>query len=137
MNQNYRKLALLASMLLILVTALHAQNMSKQLKTESLLTSKKWTCLEVKRAKLERIDFRFEIGNELSLRIDKKYSFKNNDYNFMAGNWKLDGKTLYFFYHADGEEGRVESARYKIQKITPVELRLKKLDRPKGKLVFK
>ena len=137
MNQSSRLVMMVAAMLFFFTAISNAQNMNSQLKTEALLTSKKWTCLDVKRGKLERIDFRFEIGNELSLRIDKKYSFKNNDYNFKAGNWKLDGKTLYFFFNAPGEEGRIETARYKIQKINAAELRLKKLDKPTGKLVFK
>ena len=104
---------------------------------ESELTSKKWICLNVKRKKLEKLDFRFEVGNELSMTIDKKYSFKNNDYNYQSGTWKLDKKFLYFFYNSNDGENRVLSSKYKIVKLNNGRMMLKRLENPKGKLEFK
>lgn len=114
----------------------HAQS-KKDLQNEALLTSKKWICLDVKRKKLEKMEFRFEVGNELSLSIDKKYSFKNNDYNYSSGTWKLDRKFLYFFYNASDGTNRTLSGKYKINKLSKSRLLLKRLDNPKGKLEFK
>lgn len=134
--KKYKLTTILLIAIFSISTSISAQA-SKQLKYESILTSKKWTCLEVNRGKLEKIDFRIEVGNELSLRIDKKYSFKNNDYLYQAGTWKLDGKMLYFFYQDSEKEGRINTAQYKILKLTETQLKVKKLDRPKGKLLFK
>lgn len=110
---------------------------TKAQKMEATLTSKKWVCLEVKRKKLTKLDFRFEVGNELSFSIDKKFSFKNNDYNYQSGTWKLDGKYLYLFFNAMDGTNRTESAKYQIKRLKPTNLYMKKLERPKGKLVFK
>lgn len=109
----------------------------KQLQMESQLTAQKWTCLDVKRKKLEKMDFRFETGNELSLSIDKKYSFKNNDYNYASGTWKLDKKYLYFFYDASDGSNRLLSSKYKINKLQKGRLLLKRTEAPKGKMEFK
>ncbi|HBH48302.1 MAG TPA: hypothetical protein DDX98_06665 [Bacteroidales bacterium] len=129
---------LLLTLVLMVIASLTLQlSAQDNIKTEALLTSKKWICLDVSRAKLEKMDFRFEVGNELSMRIDKKYSFKNNDYNFSAGTWKLDKKDLYFFYDDPEQAGRKLSTHYRIQKIKPNMLVLKRMDRPKGKLTFK
>lgn len=111
-------------------------NNTKQLKLESLLTSKKWVCLEVSKKRLtKKLDF--DIGNEFNLGIDKKYNFKNNNYDYSNGKWKLDGKYLYFFYNAPGTENKVETAKYKIIKLTETTLILKRTHRPKGKITFK
>ena len=122
--------------ILVLGSSIAVNAQSANEKREKLLTSKKWTCLEVSRKKLEKMDFKMEIGNILSFRIDKKYSFQNNDYNYQAGKWKVDGTMLYFFYNAP-DDNRILTARYKIQRLNEREMRLKRLDRPKGKLVFK
>lgn len=104
---------------------------------DALITSKKWVCLNVSRKKLAKQDFKFEAGNELSMSIDKKYSFKNNDYNYQSGTWKVDGKFLYFFYNALDGSNRTLSAKYKIRTLNKTTLLLKRMDRPKGKLTFK
>lgn len=104
---------------------------------DAVITSKKWVCLEVKRKKLTKMDFKFEVGNELSLSIDKKYSFKNNDYNYQSGTWREDGKYLYFFYNALDGTNRTNSTRYKIIKLNPSILVLKRTEKPRGKLIFK
>lgn len=129
------KHVLVIGILLLAGSSTFAQ--SKSQKLESTLTSKKWVCLDVKRKKLTKMDFRFEVGNELSFSIDKKFSFKNNDYNYQSGTWKMDGKFLYFFYNAMDGSNRTESMQYQIKKLNSSELRLKRLTSPKGKLVFK
>jgi len=109
---------------------------NKQMKQEALLTSKKWICMEVSKKRLtKKLDF--DIGNEFNLSIDKKYSFKNNKYDYSNGTWKLDGKYLYFFYNAKGTENKVETMKYQIIKLTETTLILKRTEKPKGKITFK
>ncbi|MGB0390882.1 MAG: hypothetical protein ACPGRC_00890 [Salibacteraceae bacterium] len=109
---------------------------SKIQKQEALLTSKKWICMEVSKKRLtKKLDF--DIGNEFGLSIDKKYNFKNNNYDYSNGTWKIDGKFLYFFYNAPGTENKTETSKYKILKLNETTLVLKRLDRPKGKITFK
>jgi hypothetical protein len=108
----------------------------KQMKMESILTSKKWICLEVSKKKITK-KLSFDIGNEVNFSIDKKYSFKNNNYDYSNGTWKMDGKFIYFFYNAKGTESKVETMKYKILKLTTTELYLKRMSKPKGKLTFK
>lgn len=109
---------------------------NKQMKMEAMLTSKKWICMEVSKKRLtKKLDF--DIGNEFNLSIDKKYSFKNNKYDYSNGTWKLDGKYLYFFYNAKGTENKVETMKFQIQKLTETTLVLKRLEKPKGKITFK
>lgn len=122
---------------ILLLASISTFAQSKSQKLESTLTSRKWVCLDVKRKKLTKMDFRFEVGNELSFSIDKKFSFKNNDYNYQSGTWKMDRKYLYFFYNAMDGSNRTESMKYQIKKLNSSELRLKRLSSPKGKLVFK
>jgi hypothetical protein len=69
--------------------------------------------------------------------IENIYAFKNNDYNFSSGTWKLDKKMLYFFFNASDGSNRVLSSRYKIKKLTKTQLVLKRLDNPKGVLELK
>ena len=111
-------------------------NTEKQMKMEALLTSKKWICLEVSKKKITK-KLSFDIGNEINFSIDKKYSFKNNNYDYSNGTWKMDGKYLYFFYNAPGTENKVETMKYKVLKLSENELYLKRMDKPKGKLTFK
>ena len=111
-------------------------NTDKQMKKEALLTSKKWICLEVSKKKITK-KLSFDIGNEVNFSIDKKYSFKNNNYDYSNGTWKMDGKFLYFFYNAKGTESKVETMKYKVLKLSENELYLKRMSKPKGKLTFK
>lgn len=109
---------------------------SKQQQLEALLTSKKWICMEVSKKRLtKKLDF--DVGNEFGLSIDKKYNFKNNNYDYSNGKWKVDGKFLYFFYNAPGTENKTETTKYKILKLNETTLILKRLERPKGKITFK
>ena len=108
----------------------------KQMKKEALLTSKKWICLEVSKKKITK-KLSFDVGNEINFSIDKKYSFKNNNYDYSNGTWKMDGKFLYFFYNAKGTESKVETMKYKVLKLSENELYLKRMSKPNGKLTFK
>lgn len=108
----------------------------KQMKQEALLTSKKWVCLDVSKKRLtKKLDF--DIGNECSFSIDKKYSFKNNKYDYSNGTWKLDGKYLYLFYNAKGTDNKVETTKFQIKKLTETTLVLKRTEKPKGNITFK
>lgn len=105
--------------------------------SDALITAKKWICVDVTRKKMTKMDFKFEMGNELSLSIDKKYSFKNNDYNYQSGNWRSDGKYLYFFYNALDGTHRTNSIKYKIITLDASTLVLKRTEKPRGKMTFK
>lgn len=108
----------------------------KQMKMEALLTSKKWICLDVSKKRITK-KLSFDVGNEINFSIDKKYSFKNNKYDYSNGTWKMDGKFIYFFYNAPGTENTIETMKYKVLKLSDTELVLKRLDKPTGKLTFK
>ena len=115
---------------------LKSEQNNKQMKNEALLTSRKWICMEVSKKKLtKKLDF--EVGNICNLSIDKKYAFKNNNYDYSNGTWKLDGKILYFFYNAKDGSNRIETAKFKILTLNSTTLILKRLEKPKGKLTFK
>ena len=108
---------------------------------ESLLTARKWTIVNVKKNKLTKLKkmdgFRMEEGNELSFSIDHKFGYKNNDYEYMSGKWKLDGNKILLIHDARDATNRLENSHMKILKLSKTELLLKRLDKPKGKLVFK
>ena len=118
----------------------HAQERNKR-QQESLLTNRKWTIVDVKRNKLTKLKkmdgFRMEEGNELSFAIDHKFGYKNNDYEYMAGKWKLDGKKILLIHDARDATNRLENLHFKIIRLSKTELTMKRLDKPKGKLVFK
>ncbi len=109
---------------------------------ETLLTSRKWTIVDVKRKKLGKLKkmdgFRLEVGNEFSLGIDHKFGYKNNDYEYMSGKWVLNGKELLLIHDARDATNRLENTIYKIKKLSKSELYLKRISpKPKGKIVFK
>lgn len=117
-----------------------AQERNKR-QQESLLTARKWTIVNVKKNKLTKLKkmdgFRMEEGNELSFSIDHKFGYKNNDYEYMSGKWKLDGNKILLIHDSRDATNRLENSHLKILKLTKSELSLKRLDKPKGKLVFK
>ena len=106
-----------------------------------MLTARKWVVVNVSRKKLTKLKkmdgFRMEEGNEMSFSIDHKFGYKNNDYEWMAGKWTLDRKEILLVHDARDMTNRLENSRYKIKKLTPTELVLKRLDNPKGVLRFK
>ena len=125
---------------LLIALPVQAQERNKR-QQESLLTARKWTIVNVKKNKLTKLNkmdgFRMEEGNELSFAIDHKFGYKNNDYEYMAGKWKLDGKKILLIHDARDATNRLENSHFKIIRLSKTELYIKRLDKPKGKLVFK
>jgi len=134
-----RRIITALSIVLLFLTGniLSGSNISpkKILKTETLLASKKWLCTEVSKKRLTK-KLGFELGNELNISIDKKYSFKNNKYDYSKGTWRLDGRYIYFFYQ-EKETGKKIVTKYKIVKLNESTLILKRTNRPRGKITFK
>ena len=128
------------SLLMILSVNTEAQERNKR-QQESLLTARKWTILDVKKKKLTKLKkmdgFRMEEGNEMSFSIDHKFGYKNNDYEYMSGKWILDGKSLLLVHDARDATNRLENTHYKIIRLSKTELFMKRMDKPKGKLLFK
>jgi hypothetical protein len=128
------------SLLMILSSNSQAQDRNKR-QQESLLTARKWTILKVKKKKLTKLKkmdgFRMEEGNEMSFSIDHKFGYKNNDYEYMSGKWILDGKSLLLVHDARDATNRLENTHYKIIRLSKTELYMKRMDKPKGKLIFK
>lgn len=127
-------------MLVLFSGSVEAQDRNKR-QTESLLTARKWTIVNVKRKKLTKLKkmdgFRMEEGNEMSFSIDHKFGYKNNDYEYMSGKWILDGKSLLLVHDARDATNRLENTHYKVIRLSKTQLYIKRLDKPKGKLVFK
>ena len=125
---------------LLFALPLQAQERNKR-QQESLLTARKWTIVNVKKNKLTKLNkmdgFRMEEGNELSFAIDHKFGYKNNDYEYLAGKWKLDGKKILLIHDARDATNRLENSHFKIIRLSKTELYMKRLDKPRGKLVFK
>ena len=125
---------------LLITLPIQAQERNKR-QQESLLTARKWTIVNVKKKKLTKLKkmdgFRMEEGNELSFAIDHKFGYKNNDYEYMAGKWLLDGKKILLVHDARDATNRLENTHFKIIRLSKTELYMKRLDKPKGKLVFK
>ncbi|MCF6351790.1 MAG: hypothetical protein L3J06_02160 [Cyclobacteriaceae bacterium] len=139
------KLLKIASVLLVAGifsnTTSQAQERNKR-QQESILSSKKWTIVEVKRKKLGKLKkmdgFRLEVGNEFSLGIDHKFGYKNNDYEYMSGKWVLNEKELLLIHDARDATNRLENTVYKIKRLSKSELYLKRISpSPKGKIVFR
>ena len=126
---------------LIFPSHANAQSSRNKRQQESLLTSRKWTIVDVKKKKLGKLKkmdgFRLEVGNEFSLGIDHKFGYKNNDYEYMSGKWVLDGTILMLIHDARDATNRLENTRYKIKKLAKDELYMKRLTRPRGKITFK
>jgi hypothetical protein len=131
---------LVLGMTLTIFQSADAQDRNKRQK-ESLLTGQKWNLVNVKRKKLTKLKkmdgFRMEEGNELSFAIDHKFGYKNNDYEYMSGKWVLDGKKILLVHDARDATNRLENTHFKIIRLSKNELYMKRLDKPRGKLVFK
>lgn len=136
-----KSLMLVVLLALLIPNQTQAQERNKR-QQESLLTSRKWTIVTVKRKKLGKLKkmdgFRLEVGNEFSLAIDHKFGYKNNDYEYMSGKWVLDGNELLLIHDARDATNRLENTVYRIKRLSKTELYLKRLSpSPKGKIVFK
>lgn len=136
-----KNLVLIVLVALLIPHNSRAQDRNKR-QQESILTSRKWTIVNVKRKKLGKLKkmdgFRLEVGNEFSMGIDHKFGYKNNDYEYMSGKWILNGKELLLVHDARDATNRLENTVYKIKKLSQTELYLKRISpSPKGKIVFK
>lgn len=81
-------------------------------KIEKLFQKKqKWTCMNVK----SRRPY-FEVGETLTIRIDRKFYHDRNNYAKMGGEWMLDGKRLILTYDSFTEERRRIPYEYKIRR---------------------
>ncbi len=141
-NQQRAGLTFVILIGLGLIISLPSQAQERNIRQqESLLTARKWTIVNVKKKKLTKLKkmdgFRMEEGNELSFAIDHKFGYKNNDYEYMAGKWKLDGKKILLIHDARDATNRLENSHFKIIRLSKTELFMKRMDKPKGKLVFK
>jgi hypothetical protein len=141
-NQQRAGLTFVILIGLGLIISLPSQAQERNIRQqESLLTARKWTIVNVKKKKLTKLKkmdgFRMEEGNELSFAIDHKFGYKNNDYEYMAGKWKLDGKKILLIHDARDATNRLENSHFKIIRLSKTELYIKRMDKPKGKLVFK
>ncbi len=134
-------MSLIMLLALLLPNNGQAQDRNKR-QQESILTSKKWTIVTVKRKKLGKLKkmdgFRLEVGNEFSLGIDHKFGYKNNDYEYMSGKWVLNGNKLLLIHDARDATNRLENTVYKIKRLSKEELYLKRISpTPKGKIIFR
>ncbi|ANQ50050.1 hypothetical protein KMW28_02750 [Flammeovirga yaeyamensis] len=107
-------------------------------KRKQYLISKDWTITEVKREKLTKQEvYALDEGNTLHFSIDKKFGFKNNKNEYLAGKWVMAGKKSLLLTHGKGDgSSDTASSRFKIVKISETRIILKKLDKPKGKFVL-
>ena len=103
-----RKLYIIPLLFIGLQTA-QAQKLSKM---EEILQSKqKWTTMLVKSGRPY-----FEIGEVLTIRIDRKFYHDRNNYAKLGGEWMLDGKKLILTYDSFTEERRRIPYEYKVKK---------------------
>ncbi|MBB6463895.1 hypothetical protein [Flammeovirga kamogawensis] len=112
-----------------------AQNIDAR---KEILISKDWTITEVKRDKLTKQEtYALDEGNTLHFSIDKKFGFKNNSNEYLAGKWVMGSKKELLLVHGKGDgSSDTASSRFKIVSISESKITLKKLDKPKGKFVL-
>ena len=97
---------------LILLGSLQFAQAQKLSKLEEILQSKqKWTTMLVKSSRPY-----FEIGEVLTMRIDRKFYHDRNNYAKLGGEWTLDGKKLILTYDSFTEERRRIPYEYKVKK---------------------
>ncbi len=95
--------------LFIGIQTVEAQKLSK---LEELLQSKqKWTTMLVKCKRPY-----WEIGEVLTIRIDRKFYHDRNNYAKLGGEWTLNDKTLILTYDSFTEERRRIPYEYKVKK---------------------
>ncbi len=99
-------------LLLILLIGLQSVQAQKLSKIEELIQSKqKWTSMLVKSSRPY-----FEIGEVLTMRIDRKFYHDRNNYAKLGGEWTLDGNKLILMYDSFTEERRRIPYEYKVKK---------------------
>lgn len=96
----------------ILIIGFQSVSAQKLSKLEEILQSKqKWTSMVVKSSRPY-----FEIGEVLTIRIDRKFYHDRNNYAKLGGEWTLNGSTLILTYDSFTEERRRIPYEYKIKK---------------------
>ena len=97
---------------LLLAIVSSASYGQKQSKMESLFqTKQKWTVMDVKSNRPY-----FEVGETLSMRVDRKFYHDRNNYAKLGGSWTLDGKKLILIYDSFTEERKRIPYEYKVKK---------------------
>ena len=71
----------------------------------------KWTVLDVRSNRPY-----FEVGETLTIRVDKKFFHDRNNYAKLGGTWTLEEKRLILLYDSFTEERRRIPFEYKIKK---------------------
>lgn len=98
--------------ILVLLIGFQSVQAQKLSKLEEVLQSKqKWTAMLVKSSRPY-----FEIGEVLTIRIDRKFYHDRNNYAKLGGEWMLDGNTLILTYDSFTEERRRIPYEYKAKK---------------------
>lgn len=126
-----KKLVSISFICLFLGLSLLLNGQSGQMKEEAILCKKKWTIVNTKKRKHD-----FEIGEQFSFTIDKKFILTRNDYTSIGGTWKIvggDELILLFNTNKEGENRKIPSI-HKIVKLNEEQLILKYLyEEGKGK----
>ncbi|NLR93244.1 MULTISPECIES: hypothetical protein [Flammeovirga] len=137
--KTFTKLGGVFTLLFVLTLLSSIESKAQDLETrKKILISKDWTITEVKRDKLtEQEVYALDAGNHLHFSIDKKFGFKNNTNEYLAGKWIMGSKKELLLTHGKGDGSNdTASSRFKIVKISESKIILKKLDKPKGKFVL-
>ena len=71
----------------------------------------KWTVLDVRSARPY-----FEVGETLTIRVDRKFFHDRNNYAKLGGTWTLQEKKLILLYDSFTEERRRIPFEYKVKK---------------------
>lgn len=137
--KTIKKIIGLFSLALGFMLLLSPESMAQDIeKRKSILISKDWTITEVKRDKLTKQEtYALDEGNTLHFSIDKKFGFKNNTNEYLAGKWIMGSRKELLLTHGKGDgSSDTASSRFKIVSISETKITLKKLDKPKGKFVL-
>ncbi|MEM6830435.1 MAG: hypothetical protein AAGA66_08230 [Bacteroidota bacterium] len=98
--------------ILVLLIAIQTADGQKLSKMEAVLQSKqKWITMLVKCKRPY-----WEIGETLTMRIDRKFYHDRNNYAKLGGEWTLNGNTLILTYDSFTEERRRIPYEYKVKK---------------------
>jgi len=127
-----KKYFILSSFVLAICFSASAQKYFN--KEESIISSKKWTVVEVKGK--EPV---FELAEELAFDIDKKFRIKKNNSDRLTGTWFLDKDYLILnFEGADGlSRGRSYPQKMKVLKLSKDELKVKFKIEKNQKITFR
>jgi len=98
--------------IILLIIATQVSFAQKKSKIEERMTSKQvWTVKDVKSNRPY-----FELGEKLTIRIDKKFFHDRNNYAKLGGEWSLNKNLLILTYDSFIEERRRIPYEYKIKR---------------------